>query len=102
LDALLAQKELLQAELPKLLAAATPEQAATLRAAYQQARQNWNDAVNKVLAPGNGSAAALMSQLDATHREIGESCHRLDDVAGTISKITTGVEIASKIVKFLV
>ena len=79
-----------------------PKQLLDARAAYQQARQNWNDAVNKALAPGNEGAAALLSQLDATHRDIETSCHRLDDVAGTITKITTGVEIATKVVKLLV
>jgi hypothetical protein len=102
LDVLLAQKELLQAELPRLLAGASPEQATELRTAYQQARQNWNEAVNKALVPGDAIAAALMNQFEAAHREIEDSCRRLDDLACTIGKITAGVVIGSKLIKLLV
>jgi hypothetical protein len=102
LKLLLDQKEFLQARLGPLLAAAgSDEEREALRAAYGQARANWSNAVDKTLAPGNATADNLVAQLQAAQQDIEESCNNLADVADTIGKITTGVNIASKLVGFL-
>jgi hypothetical protein len=83
------------------LPTATPEEAAALRAAYEKARHNWSDAVDRALAPGDAAAEALVEQLQGAQQDLVQACQHLDNVAGTIGKITTSVEIASKLVKFL-
>jgi len=102
LKLLLDQKEFLQARLGPLLAAAGSDaEREALRTAYEQARANWNNAVDKALAPGNATADDLVAQLQAAQRDIEESSNNMADVADTIGKITTGVNIATELVGFL-
>jgi len=99
IDALQAQKQQLEAQLPGLLARSQNDTiTAGLKLAYSQAVQQWNDRVNKTFRTDDPMLGKLVAQLNAVQVEIAAMVAQMEDLESIFNKIASGVKIGAAIV----
>ena len=79
-----------------------PDKKKELNTLYQQITIAYEAGINKQLAQGNAEAQALVAKLDSIQTEVAHDLEHMENIAGIVDKITTGVKIATKIAGFLI